>query len=224
MSSLRRVTFSGIDQWTKPSDAASLYQMFSFIEFAFLFTDNRKAGNRYPMPVMLKAYKSLGIPMAIHLCGKLAHNYIKTGDLSPVIDMLGDSMDLFDRIQLNVPKTSHFCRTIEFPSDKKIIIQLHEGTQALLSHYMTNPNVQGFQDASGGHGIVCTNWQYPETEFFGYAGGIGPDNAAACVKAIDEICPTEFWIDMESSIRTNDRFDIQKCRAVCASLRDANLI
>jgi hypothetical protein len=27
-----------------------------------------------------------------------------------------------------------------------------------------------------------------------------------------------YWIDMESGVRTDDRFDIEKCRAVCEAV------
>ncbi|MBQ8202441.1 MAG: hypothetical protein IJZ74_11815 [Clostridia bacterium] len=110
------------------------------------------------------------------------------------------------------------------PADKSIIIQLHEGTNELFQHYKHLPNVQGFQDASGGRGIVNTEWMTPKTEFFGYAGGIGPDNVVETVKAIQSVCPSDFWIDMESSIRTNDKFDVEKCRLVCQALTEAGLV
>lgn len=111
---LKRVAFSGIDQWTKPKDALALYQQYPFVEFVYLLTDNRKAGNRYPLPVILKGYKKLGIPMVVHLCGKIAHDLIKTGDWKPVENMLGDSFSLFDRIQFNIPKTNSFPENCSF--------------------------------------------------------------------------------------------------------------
>ena len=63
-----------------------------------------------------------------------------------------------------------------------------------------------------------TEWQYPETNPFGYAGGISPENVVETVKSITEICETDFWIDMETGIRTNDKFDITKCEEVCNKL------
>ena len=221
---LKRVAFSGIDRWTKPKDALALYQQYPFVEFVYLLTDNRYAGNRYPLPVILKGYKKLGIPMAVHLCGKIAHDLIKTGDWKPVENMLGDSFSLFDRIQFNIPKTKKFSRELQFPDDKQIIIQLHEGTEDLLNHYGHLPNIQGFQDGSAGRGILCTDWIEPLTSFFGYAGGLNQDNVVESVCAIEQVCASDFWIDMESGIRTNDRFDISKCRGICETLVAAGLI
>ena len=173
---------------------------------------------------MLKGYKKLGLPMAVHLCGKIAYEAVKGNDWTAVTDMLGSSFDLFDRIQLNIPKTSHFCRELAFPQGKQIIIQLHEGTEDFFAHYKHLPFVQGFQDGSCGRGVVCSEWREPETEFFGNAGGLGHDNVVSAVRAISEVCPTDFWIDMESSIRTNDKFDVDKCRRVCEALVKAGLI
>lgn len=221
---LKRVSFSGIDQRTKPHDLLALYQQYPFVEFVYLLSENQKAGNRYPRPVMLKAYQKLKLPMAVHLCGKIAMDLIHTNDWKPVHALLGNSWNLFSRIQLNIPKTSHFSRELTMPADKDIIIQLHEGTKDFFQHYKHLTNVQGFQDGSGGRGIINTEWMEPQTVFFGYAGGIGPDNAVETVQSIQRICPNDFWIDMESSIRTNDKFDVEKCRLVCQSLTEAGLV
>lgn len=218
---IKRVTFSGIDQWTKVKDVVEIYKSYPFVEFAYLYTENRNAGNRYPQPVILKGYKKAGVPMAVHICGKAAHEVMKTGDWSPVYSAIGQYMDMFDRIQINIPKTSRFSRSVEFPADKKIIIQIHPGTEEMFSCYKSNPNVQGFQDGSGGHGIVCEDWMKPETGFFGYAGGICPENVVSVIGKIEAVCPSDFWIDMETGIRTNDRFDVEKCRQVCKAIAEA---
>lgn len=223
---LKKVTFSGIDQYTKVSDLQKLYQQYPFVEFVFLYSvhANRKGAGRYPQKVILKGYKKAGLPMALHLCGKIAHDLVHDGKWSVVYGELGTYMDLFDRIQLNIPKTKNFSRSLTFPEDKTIILQLHEGTRELFDTYKHLPNVAGFQDGSGGRGIAETDWMYPETEPFGYAGGIGPENAAAVVTELNEICQWDYWIDMESGIRTNDRFDVSKCERVCRQLVEAGLI
>ena len=221
---LKRVTFSGIDQWTRPKELQALHAQYPFVEFVYLMTENRSAGNRYPAPVFLKSYSRLNLPMAVHLCGKLAHDIVKTGDWSTVNGILGPSMSLFSRIQLNIAKTKHFSRELVFPEDKQIIIQLHPGTEELFACYKHLPNVQGFQDNSGGRGEFCNEWRTPETPFFGYAGGLGPENVVEAVQAISAVCESDFWIDMETNIRTNDKFDVEKCRRVCEALVKSGMI
>ena len=161
--------------------------------------------------------------MALHLCGKIAHDLVHDGNWSVVYKALEGYMDLFDRIQLNIPKTKRFSRTLTFPEDKQIIIQLHEGTRELFDCYKHLPNVVGFQDGSGGRGVLETDWMEPETGFFGYAGGISPENVVSVVEDLTIICEGDFWIDMESGIRTDDRFDITKCEAVCRKLAESGL-
>ena len=46
----------------------------------------------------------------------------------------------------------------------------------------------------------------------GYAGGIGPDNVVDVLRDIGPVRPT--WIDMESGVRTGDKFDLAKVRRV----------
>ena len=221
---MKRITFTGVDQWTKAKDVEAIYKDFPFVEFGFLLSESRKAGNRYPQPVIFKAYKKTGIPMAMHICGKYSYEYARTGDWRPIADAAGSSIDMFDRIQLNIPKISRFSRDIIFPEGKKIIFQIHEGTKDFFACYKDRPEVQGFQDGSGGHGVVCTEWMPPESSFFGYAGGICPENVVETIRAISAVCPTDFWIDMETGVRTDYRFDVEKCRRVCESVVKAGFI
>lgn len=223
---LKRVTFSGIDQQTKVQDLKKLYEKYPFVEFVFLYYQqaNQKGEGRYPKTAMLKEYQQANLPMALHICGRIAVDLIYDSNWSAVYRELDGYMELFDRIQLNIAKAKRFSREMTFPEDKQIIIQLHEGTEELFNCYKHLPNVVGFQDSSGGRGIVQTQWMPPETEPFGYAGGIGPENVVAVVRELNEICKEDYWIDMEAAIRTDDRFDIRKCESVCRQLTEAGLI
>ena len=48
----------------------------------------------------------------------------------------------------------------------------------------------------------------------GYAGGLNPENVGEKLEYLMENVEGEFWIDMESGVRTDDRFDIDKCVSV----------
>lgn len=93
-------------------------------------------------------------------------------------------------------------------------------------------------DASGGHGKLPQKWPAPfkaESQeygkpgadiFCGYAGGLGPENVVEEIKLIEEQLGDEgisadgmtvdstIWIDMETKLRSEDLFDLQKCEAV----------
>jgi phosphoribosylanthranilate isomerase len=54
----------------------------------------------------------------------------------------------------------------------------------------------------------------PDGLRFGFAGGIGPDNVKRVIREISAKVDAPFWIDMESGVRTDDRFDLNKVRRV----------
>jgi phosphoribosylanthranilate isomerase len=66
-------------------------------------------------------------------------------------------------------------------------------------------------DASGGRGIDTPIEILKTNIKVGYAGGINPDNVADKLSFLLEHVNTgEFWIDMESGVRTDDWFDLDK--------------
>jgi len=88
------------------------------------------------------------------------------------------------------------------------------------------PNVSMLLDESKGTGVLPTTWPpiSPGTSYkIGYAGGIGPSNVSNVLSKIHEAVAVgdrdrEFWIDMESSLRSQkngrDVFDLDKCYTV----------
>jgi len=224
---LKKVTFTGIDIRTKAAELIALHREFPFVEFGFLISDALTGKNknpRFPAPVILKSLKKAHIPMALHLCGKFAMNAVKEDDWQGVYKVMGEYMTMFDRIQINSAIARHIRSCVHFPEGKQIILQLHDGNDVMWDQYGSMPNVVGFQDNSGGKGIFEGTWREPLGEFFGYGGGLSPENVVEAVRGIQEVCPTDFWIDMESGVRTNDWFDVKKCREVCEQLVRAGLI
>jgi hypothetical protein len=94
-------------------------------------------------------------------------------------------------------------------------------------------NVSFLFDESKGTGVVAAEWPTPPLGPFGYAGGLGPKTLEAQLrKMVAKITESaaaagrEFWVDMESSLRTlvvekgapadappQDVFDVAKCTA-----------
>lgn len=71
--------------------------------------------------------------------------------------------------------------------NKQIIIQTTTDNMLLYNDYKSQKNIYGFQDNSGGQGIVETLWYNNEEDYFGYAGGISLDNVIDVVSNIDKI-------------------------------------
>ena len=69
-------------------------------------------------------------------------------------------------------------------------------------------------DASGGQGINTDIEILNLPNKVGYAGGINPDNVADKLTYLLDNCTSPFWIDMESGVRTNDWFDVEKVKQV----------
>ena len=57
------------------------------------------------------------------------------------------------------------------------------------------------------------NW-LDSDRYFGYAGGLNIDNVESVIKDLYIVNDDIFWVDMETSVRTNDWFDISKCEKV----------
>ena len=132
--------------------------------------------------------------------------------------------NVFQRIQLNIASERAFSKEITFPADKEVIIQLSREFSDLYDYYRHVPNVAGFMDNSGGHGIQETEWVKTSDKWFGYAGGINEENVLDVVQSINHINNNDYWIDMESSLRTNDLFDISICRRICEKLMKSKII
>jgi hypothetical protein len=81
-------------------------------------------------------------------------------------------------------------------------------------------------DSSDGRGISPEKWPTPEgwSKEYGYAGGIGPDNVWQALYEIQKAIAqyvrdgyVPFWIDMETKVRSDDKFSLVKVNYVLAA-------
>lgn len=224
---LKRVTFSGFDQWTSVEDLKALYREYPFVEFGFLLSDlynGKDNRRRNPDVSVLENYREAKLPLSLHVCDNLAEKLVKENDWDGLYKALGDYMPLFDRIQYDSAFVVGFSDELTFPEDKQIILQLKDGNEGIWERYGHLPNVFAFQDNSGGTGVCDMKWRKPMGEYFGYSGGLCPENVVEAVKSINQVCDIDYWIDMESRVRTDDTFDVNKCRKVCELLVGEGLI
>ena len=223
---LKHITFTGIDAKTDIRDLIEIQLEFPIAEFGVLTSYHwNENGNRYLNPAFLSnLYAGNGkLNLALHVCGSMAH-VAANGYWNKVNNRMFNTLGLFKRVQLNVAnRTDNPYRLASTPNrHTEVIIQqkgIHDIEMFEHSKWM---NVSVLLDASGGQGIdtpikVLSNAGKPFK--VGYAGGINPDNVAdrlAYLLQHDEV--GDFWIDMESGVRTDDWFDTTKvCRvlAVC---------
>lgn len=219
---LQHITFTGIDAKTDIGALWKIQQEFPMVEFGVLTSYHwYENGNRYLNPAFLSnLYAGNGkLNLALHVCGSMAHD-AADGYWNKVNNHMFNTLGLFKRVQLNVAnRTDNPYRLASTPNrHTEVIIQqkgIHDIEMFEHSKWM---NVSVLLDASGGQGIdtpikVLPNAGKPFK--VGYAGGFNPDNVAEKLTFLMENEQVgDFWIDMESGVRTDDWFDIDKVRRV----------
>lgn len=223
---LRHITFTGIDARTDLQELQAIQLQYPLAEFGVLTSyhwyDNTQ---RYLNPQFLPNFYGRGLNLALHICGSAAHDAMD--GLWNRINRLTVEyfyMGLFQRVQLNVANRSDNPDRLAsmLPNCRaEVIIQQRPGDAALFEHSQwvgretRLRNVSMLIDGSGGLGIDSPISIYQSAEKIGYAGGISPENVADKLAYLFEnVRHGEFWIDIESGVRTDDWFDLDKVRKV----------
>lgn len=212
-----RVALTGADDNTDPMDLVRLSGLFPFVEWGILFSTTRMGTDRYPSSAWIEALKPYAthLKLAAHFCGQYTRDTLAGDD-----KWLVGKEELFQRVQLNGFKTSDG-PVVQQHSRKygfEFILQTRSDDDLLatatVAAAMGLGKASALYDPSGGTGIETTRWpKAPNGLRMGYAGGINPDNVKSVLRALGNPSPT-YWIDMESGVRTDDRFDLIKCRKV----------
>lgn len=235
MKNLNLISFVGVDEQTNLAD---ILKMGSVVpcEFSVLFSDSKSIGNytRYPSYKFCKDFLEWGtakdVYTSLHLCGSVIERYLKQEQ---------DVMDLCTlpyRIQLNLnisnfpdyEKLSNELIEVATKHNHKLILQQNKTKEKFMSQFekkliatSSSLHISLLHDSSGGFGREITQVDVPTKKYFtGYAGGIKPENVSRIVKLIESNNPenTQYYIDMESGVRENNIFSIEKCRQVIDNL------
>lgn len=219
---LKHITFTGIDARTDIDRLREIQKQYPIAEFGVLTSyhwyDN---GNRYLEPRTFRDLTRERLNLALHICGSAASDAAR-GEWSDVHYLSWGKYRYFRRIQLNVAERNDAPHIVsESPWGNEIIIQqkaqnelpLYENTLAEWHDYCGKLSV--LLDSSGGRGIDTKLKVLPSTGKVGYAGGFSPDNVKEKLSFLmSHVTMGEFWIDMESGVRTNDWFDLDKVERV----------
>jgi phosphoribosylanthranilate isomerase len=231
---LKKVTITGADDDIHPIDLVPLADKYPFVEFGILFSKDRQGSPRYPSEKWLielfkvlhlyKYERKKSIAVSAHLCGSYVTELFR--DQPSVIPWQKSTCEFiniyhFDRCQLNMTKERFLGLDIQ-----NLYMNLYHKTNMFpviitaKSDFskceMLSTNYQGFfhvlYDLSGGKGISPKEWVKPiDNVFCGMAGGLNPDNLAEELNRMAEVVgDTEIWIDAESGVRENDKFDLNK--------------
>ncbi len=224
-----KITLTGIDSRTDITNLPDVGGEYS-LEYAILISRTKEGKEpRYPSYIkaaqMLNQLQDTQI-MAAHLCGAPARE-ILAGQVPQELDWL--RAGLVERIQVNANERD----TLKGWETAAKIIQAHgiipifQWRRDTWPTFMDGKGVDVLLDRSGGRGIIEQNWPVRGSYKgnIGYAGGLGPDNLPLKLivdagKMPDNQSDLNIWIDMESSLRTNDWFDTKKALQVLMKMDD----
>ena len=201
------VTFTGVDDPAHLPDIKELSSRYS-IEWGVLI-DSAQAGDElFPTISGLDVIKSQGLRLSAHVCGVPARDIAEGRE--PEVDLTG-----FSRLQLNHSREG----SSESVVKNAYSFAVSNGLRLALQCQADFPNdsrADWLYDVSFGTGVRPTSW--PELTqshpFCGYSGGFSPDTVVQTLSGI-ELSKHDYWIDMESGVRTNGALDLDKCEQVC---------
>lgn len=247
MTDLALVSFVGIDEYTDLDKLIELdhqevnyYGAFTAInEWGFLYSETRAKSDddRYPSYKFIRDAKEKiqleGLRTSVHLCGSEAiEAFFNKEDY--IIKLVEES-----RVQLNFNINKYeidelldlVCRSAVFYANNahaSIIVQVNKSKQEFVNRLIpkirdNDLKIDLLHDASGGYGKQIDTVLEPYWHAFtGYAGGLKPGNIADVLQKIEDVNKNRqrYYIDMESGIRTDNRLDLEKCKAVMVEVSD----
>ncbi len=229
------VTLTGADDsvsqealWLTTEEAVSSSAFYSpgRVEWGILYSEVRAGTARYPSLRWIQhlihhmeaapAHGSQNPLFSLHLCGDAVLRLLE-GD-----EQMHMLIQHFDRIQLNArasklaPHREALLRCLRQNSCKAFITQHNTANLHLYEWLASESNHHLLMDASRGRGKLPSAWTAPPRPMpCGYSGGLGIHNISSEIPLIAvAVEPHDFWVDMESSLRTPiDQFDLNRAKA-----------
>lgn len=208
------ITFSGPDDSTPIGVLLELQRNYPHMEVGVLWSPKRAGTPRYVGREWIEKASELGLNFSLHLCGKVARQLVEDGETPEIPGRP-------KRVQINcngMKPTPGWYRRLDSIRPRhdgrpQFIIQTcnHSGAYWVGLAQGDDYDAVPLFDKSGGTGLLPDSWPYPlPFTHCGYAGGIGADNVVEVVEHLKTGDGESFWIDMESKIRTDDAFNLDK--------------
>lgn len=219
MKNLKHITFTGIGVDTDLKELKAIQDEYPFVEWGVLISKNwQENGPRFFDPSQLHILRYSGLNLSCHLCGFIAREVAKD-NWEPTFEVTRGMFGIFQRCQVNISMEKPTMETqyMRPPTDlEELIIQQKSAMHMTMFNTIKNrTKMSVLLDASGGRGIDASIQPLNIKGLkVGYAGGMRPENVREKLTYLLRNVEGEFWIDMESGVRTNDRFDIGKVMRV----------
>lgn len=208
------VTITGIDDNVDFSILKEYSYKYPWVEWGILVSKSKNGMLRYPSFLWINKLLELGLNLSAHICGKFLRD-ICNGDWN-IFDILDISK--CNRIQLNLSnmiddidrfKFIDGLKNIKF--SKQIILQSRDINHPLIIASSRKRDILPLYDISGGKGIKPIEWPvYFSLNGCGFSGGLTSENIKEELDKISFHFPGFVWIDIESGVRTYDKFDFKK--------------
>jgi phosphoribosylanthranilate isomerase len=232
MKNLKLISFVGIDIHTNLKDVDLVDQDSKIqCEWSVLYSDSKSKTKhvRYPEYNFCKDFLDWGdinqMVTSIHLCGDVIKRYLNQEQ--DVLDLCKKAT----RIQLNLniadypdhEKLTDDILTMITTHNHRVILQQNKTKEKFIKVFLnkTKSKINMLYDGSGGFGREITHTPPPDSfHFSGYAGGINPENVVKIVNLIEANNSDNnlYYIDMESGVRENNIFSVDKCRQIINNL------
>lgn len=223
---LKHITFTGVDYRTDIKTLKEIQARWPIAEFGVLTSYHWfKNGNRYLDPMLIEERLRGEIRgLSLHVCGRAARD-AAIGDWNKIDKLVWVNLGIFDRVQLNIANRNDIPSVCRLPKivGQEVIIQARDVNDTSIYNASFEASKMDkfgrtfsiLLDGSGGRGVETPLVVFPGPGKVGYAGGFNPDNVEEKLSyLLDNIKQGEFWIDMESGVRTDDWFDLDKVTKV----------
>lgn len=249
---LTGISFIGADEQTQIGDLYIMAASSPIpIEIGLLYSPN-KAGKqkRYPSLKYIEKfsqkwnefgmkYHNFGPPLSdatkpalsLHLCGEGVRQFLHQDNSE--YDNINYLCNNFERVQLNFSISEYDPQRLANVIIKSlgyykgnIVLQNNKSKKEFNKKFVGLSAIDFLFDGSGGFGRVLDNPEQPiANHYCGYAGGIGPDTVEEILTKIYKLNNSNipFYLDMESKIREDNNFSIEKCQQViniCMAIRN----
>lgn len=205
------ITFTGVDRTELIPGMLELSSRYP-IEWGILVDSAQEEHSLFPGYEERKTMLSSALRFSAHVCGQAAQDIARGKE--PAVDLKG-----FSRIQLNHSRDGSSEEVINHAYHYSVRHGLRLALQC-QEIFPRDVRADWLYDVSFGTGLKVNEWppiKYSQP-FCGFSGGLSADTITGALESFKT--DADYWIDMESGVRTKGFMDLKKCEQVCRLIYD----